>query len=64
MISRADPWAPVWQLNKPSTWTLTLSTASGTLVRTLTGTSTWKLTARPRNAEGPGLTLSCPMTLG
>ncbi|MGI5428848.1 hypothetical protein [Streptomyces sp. CA-179760] len=27
-------------LNKPSTWTLTLTTASGTVVRTLTGTST------------------------
>ncbi|MFI6209583.1 FlgD immunoglobulin-like domain containing protein [Streptomyces sp. NPDC051041] len=36
----AEPWQPVWQLNKPSTWTLTLSDAAGTVVRTLDGVST------------------------
>ncbi|MCW8100229.1 FlgD immunoglobulin-like domain containing protein [Streptomyces tauricus] len=36
----ASPWQPVWQLSKPSTWTLTLSNSSGTTVRTLTGAST------------------------
>ncbi|MET9564365.1 FlgD immunoglobulin-like domain containing protein [Streptomyces tauricus] len=36
----ANPWQPVWQLSKPSTWTLTLSNSSGTTVRTLTGAST------------------------
>ncbi|BCL27458.1 FlgD immunoglobulin-like domain containing protein [Streptomyces aurantiacus] len=36
----ADPWRPVWQLSKPSAWTLTLSNSSGTTVRTLTGAST------------------------
>jgi hypothetical protein len=40
VIGRSMPWAPVWQLNKPSSWTLTLTKASGTAVRTLTGTST------------------------
>ncbi|MFC9128668.1 FlgD immunoglobulin-like domain containing protein [Streptomyces sp. NPDC057099] len=88
VIGRSFPWSPVWQLNKPSTWTLTLTTASGTAVRTLTGTSTgaavrpawdgttasgagapsggytWKLTARPRDNQGPDLTLSGTMNLG
>ncbi|MFI6374624.1 FlgD immunoglobulin-like domain containing protein [Streptomyces sp. NPDC050546] len=88
VIGRSFPWSPVWQLNKPSTWTLTLTTASGTAVRTLTGTSTgaavrpawdgttdtgagapsggytWKLSARPRDGQGPDLTLSGTMTLG
>ncbi|GAA3818591.1 hypothetical protein GCM10022403_059980 [Streptomyces coacervatus] len=36
----SNPWKPVWQLSKPSTWTLTLATGTGTVVRTLTGTST------------------------
>jgi hypothetical protein len=36
----AAPWQPVWQLNKPSTWTLSLSDAAGTVVRTLGGAST------------------------
>ncbi|MFB8248311.1 FlgD immunoglobulin-like domain containing protein [Streptomyces sp. NPDC055952] len=40
VIGKASPWAPVWQLNKPSTWTLTLTDAFGTAVRTLTGAST------------------------
>ncbi|MFI8167290.1 hypothetical protein ACIGAN_13120 [Streptomyces sp. NPDC085931] len=40
VIGRSFPWSPVWQLNKPSTWTLTLADASGTVVRTLTGAST------------------------
>ncbi|MEU9452495.1 hypothetical protein [Streptomyces sp. NPDC048277] len=39
-IGRSTPWSPVWQLNKPSTWTLTLATPSGKVVRTLTGAST------------------------
>ncbi|MFJ5999157.1 FlgD immunoglobulin-like domain containing protein [Streptomyces sp. NPDC092370] len=30
----------MWQLNKPATWTLTLTNASGKAVRTLTGAST------------------------
>ncbi|QWB22865.1 MULTISPECIES: FlgD immunoglobulin-like domain containing protein [Streptomyces] len=88
VIGRSFPWSPVWQLNKPSTWTLTLTTASGTTVRTLTGTSTgaavrpawdgttgtgagapsgaytWKLTAHPRDDQGPDLTLSGTMNLG
>ncbi|WP_406487743.1 FlgD immunoglobulin-like domain containing protein [Streptomyces phaeochromogenes] len=34
-----DPWQPVWQLSKPSTWTLTLTDASGNVVRDLTGDS-------------------------
>lgn len=77
----ANPWAPVWQLNKPSTWTLTLSNSAGTVVRTLTGSSTgaavraswnglwdngnrivgtytWKLTAQPRDGQGPDLALT------
>ncbi|GGN76135.1 hypothetical protein GCM10011579_056840 [Streptomyces albiflavescens] len=78
----SSPWRPVWQLNKPSTWTLTLSTGSGTVVRTLTGSSTaaavrpawdgrrtdgtqaprgtytWKLTAAPRDGQGPDLALT------
>ncbi|MEV7390174.1 hypothetical protein [Streptomyces sp. NPDC091215] len=39
-ITRSAPWAPVWQLSKPTSWTLTLATPSGTVRRTLTGTST------------------------
>lgn len=39
VIGKSIPWTPVWQLNKPSTWTLTLTNASGTVVRTLTGAS-------------------------
>ncbi|MFE9878363.1 FlgD immunoglobulin-like domain containing protein [Streptomyces sp. NPDC005784] len=35
--SSLSPWRPVWQLNKPADWTLTLSSASGTVVRTVTG---------------------------
>ncbi|WP_181361586.1 FlgD immunoglobulin-like domain containing protein [Streptomyces sp. A244] len=88
VIGKAFPWAPVWQLNKPSTWTLTLTDAFGRPVRTLTGTSTgaavrpawdgttdsgggatggpytWKLTAHPRDGQGPGLTLSGSMNPG
>ncbi|MFJ2965972.1 FlgD immunoglobulin-like domain containing protein [Streptomyces collinus] len=88
VIGKAFPWSPVWQLNKPSTWTLTLTNASGKIVRTLTGSSTgaavrpawdgttdsgggttggaytWKLTAHPRDGQGPDLTLSGTMTLG
>ncbi|MFC9685319.1 FlgD immunoglobulin-like domain containing protein [Streptomyces sp. NPDC056948] len=88
VIGRSFPWSPVWQLNKPSTWTLTLTTASGTVVRTLTGASTgaavrpawdgttdtgagapsggyaWRLSAHPRDGQGPDLTLSGTMTLG
>ncbi|MEU3490169.1 FlgD immunoglobulin-like domain containing protein [Streptomyces massasporeus] len=72
----------------PSTWTLTLTDASGKIVRTLTGRSTraavrpawdgtsdsgggttggaytWRLTAHPRDGQGPDLTLSGTMTLG
>ncbi|MGW2702507.1 FlgD immunoglobulin-like domain containing protein [Streptomyces sp. NPDC001340] len=40
VIGTSMPWSPVWQLNKPSTWTLTLATSSGTVLRTLTGAST------------------------
>lgn len=36
----AEPWLPVWQLSKPSAWTLQLISTTGTVVRTLTGTST------------------------
>jgi hypothetical protein len=88
VIGKSFPWAPVWQLNKPSTWTLTLTNAFGKIVRTLTGSSTgaavrpawdgttdsgggttsgpytWKLTAHPRDGQGPDLTLSGTMTLG
>lgn len=88
VLGKSFPWSPVWQLNKPSTWTLTLANASGTVVRTLTGASTgaavrpawdgitdngggatggtytWKLTAHPRDDQGPDLTLSGTMTLG
>ncbi|MEU9409776.1 hypothetical protein AB0E08_29350 [Streptomyces sp. NPDC048281] len=39
-VTRSAPWSPVWQLNKPSRWTLTLATPSGTVRRTLTGAST------------------------
>lgn len=76
-----NPWQPVWQLNKPADWTLTLSNSGGTVVRTLTGatkgaavraawdgygedgrrtagTYTWKLTAQPRDAQGPALTVT------
>ncbi|MDQ0932947.1 FlgD immunoglobulin-like domain containing protein [Streptomyces turgidiscabies] len=34
-----SPWRPVWQLNKPATWTLTLANSAGTTVRTLTGST-------------------------
>lgn len=77
----AEPWQPVWQLSKPSTWTLTLTNASGNVVRSITGDSraaavraswdgmwgdgtrargtyTWRLTAEPRDGQGPGLTLT------
>lgn len=78
----------MWQLNKPSTWRLTLSNASGTVVRTLTGASTaaavrpawdartdsgtfvpsgtytWKLTAEPRDGQGPALALTGTTTAG
>ncbi|MFG2809439.1 MULTISPECIES: FlgD immunoglobulin-like domain containing protein [Streptomyces] len=87
VIGRSFPWTPVWQLNKPSTWALTLANSSGKIVRTLTGSSTgaavrpawdgttdsggatggaytWKLTAHPRDGQGPDLTLSGTMTLG
>ncbi|MFI8894122.1 hypothetical protein [Streptomyces paradoxus] len=88
VIGKAFPWAPVWQLNKPSTWTLTLTDAFGKPVGTLTGASTgaavrpawdgttdsgggatggpytWKLTAHPRDGQGPGLTLSGTMNPG
>ncbi|MGI5378453.1 hypothetical protein ACQEV2_30215 [Streptomyces sp. CA-251387] len=80
------PWRPVWQLNKPATWTLTLSNSTGTPVRTLTGstkgaavraawdgswddgrrvagTYTWKLTAEPRDNEGPALTATGTTTV-
>lgn len=81
------PWRPVWQLNKPATWTLTLSNSGGTVVRTLTGstqgaavrpawdaygedgrrvisgTYAWKLTARPRDADGPALTVTGTTTV-
>ncbi|MGW4870891.1 hypothetical protein [Streptomyces chartreusis] len=81
------PWRPVWQLNKPATWTLTLSNSGGTVVRTLTGstqgaavrpawdaygkdgrrvisgTYAWKLTAQPRDAEGPALTVTGTTTV-
>ncbi|MFC8245558.1 FlgD immunoglobulin-like domain containing protein [Streptomyces chartreusis] len=76
-----NPWQPVWQLNKPADWTLTLSNSGGTVVRTLTGatkgaavraawdghgedgrrtagTYTWKLTAQPRDDQGPALTVT------
>ncbi|MEV3972012.1 FlgD immunoglobulin-like domain containing protein [Streptomyces sp. NPDC050698] len=87
VIGKAFPWTPVWQLNKPSSWTLTLTNASGKVVRTLTGRSTgaavrpawdgttdsggatsgahtWKLTAHPRDGQGPDLALTGSMTLG
>ncbi|MEU6343412.1 hypothetical protein ABZ883_21015 [Streptomyces sp. NPDC046977] len=82
----SNPWKPVWQLTKPSTWTLTLATTTGSVVRTLTGTSTaaavraswdgnrddgtrlrgtytWKLTAKPRDGQGPDLTLTGTTTV-
>ncbi|MGY6024426.1 FlgD immunoglobulin-like domain containing protein [Streptomyces spinosirectus] len=83
----AAPWKPVWQLSKPSAWTLTLKTAAGATVRTLIGDSTaaavrpawdgyrqdgtrapggtyaWTLTARPRDAQGPDLTLTGTTTV-
>ncbi|MFI7387319.1 FlgD immunoglobulin-like domain containing protein [Streptomyces sp. NPDC049813] len=34
------PWQPVWQLNKPAAWKLTLADGGGTVVRTLTGSAT------------------------
>jgi hypothetical protein len=56
------PWSPAWRLNKPSTWTLTLTKASGTGARTLTGTSTgaavrpaWDGTTDTGAAAGSGL---------
>ncbi|MDF3144974.1 MULTISPECIES: FlgD immunoglobulin-like domain containing protein [unclassified Streptomyces] len=84
--TKANPWQPVWQLNKPATWTLTLSNSSGTVIRTLTGstkgaavraawdgygddgrrvtgTYTWKLTAEPRDNEGPALTTTGTTTV-
>jgi hypothetical protein len=88
VIGKAFPWSPVWQLNKPSTWTLTLTDVFGKPVRTLTGASTgaavrpawdgttdsgggatggpytWKLTAHPRDGQGPDLTLSGTMNPG
>ncbi|MER6688264.1 hypothetical protein [Streptomyces minutiscleroticus] len=83
----AQPWQPVWQLNKPSTWTLRLTGTDGTVVRTLTGASTaaavrpswdgtttaggraprdtytWRLTAEPRDGQGPGLLLTGTTTV-
>ncbi|WP_143054233.1 hypothetical protein [Streptomyces sp. KS_5] len=79
--TKLTPWQPVWQLNKPADWTLTLSNSGGTVVRTLTGaakgaalraawdgygedgrrisgTYTWKLTAQPRDDQGPALTVT------
>ncbi|MFI6489623.1 FlgD immunoglobulin-like domain containing protein [Streptomyces sp. NPDC050564] len=85
--SASNPWRPVWQLNKPSAWTLTLSNTAGGVVRTLTGASTaaavraswnaqndsgtyvprgtytWKLTAAPRDGQGPDLTLTGTTTV-
>lgn len=84
--TKSTPWQPVWQLNKPATWTVTLSNSSGTVVRTLTGstkgaavraawdgywgdgrrvsgTYTWKLTAEPRDNEGPALTATGTTTV-
>ncbi|MER5937309.1 FlgD immunoglobulin-like domain containing protein [Streptomyces sp. NPDC001928] len=84
--SMSNPWQPVWQLSKPATWTLTLSNAGGTVVRTLTGatkgaavraawdgyrddghriagTYTWKLTAQPRDDQGPALTVTGAITV-
>ncbi|WP_187284321.1 hypothetical protein [Streptomyces sp. uw30] len=79
--TKSNPWQPVWQLNKPATWTLTLSNSGGTAIRTLTGstqgaavraawdgfgddgrritgTYTWKLTAEPRDDQGPAVTVT------
>ncbi|KUL26080.1 hypothetical protein [Streptomyces regalis] len=84
--AKSNPWQPVWQLNKPATWTLTLSNSGGTVVRALTGstkgaairaawdgywgdgrrvigTYTWKLTAEPRDNEGPALTTTDTTTV-
>lgn len=84
--TKSNPWQPVWQLNKPAAWTLTLSNSGGTVVRTLTGstkgaavrtawdgygddgrriagTYTWKLTAEPRDGEGPALTATGTTTV-
>ncbi|WP_369249413.1 FlgD immunoglobulin-like domain containing protein [Streptomyces sp. R41] len=85
--SVSNPWRPVWQLNKPSAWTLTLSNTAGTVVRIQTGASTaaavraswnaqndsgtyvprgtytWKLTAEPRDGQGPALTLTGTTTV-
>ncbi|MEU4616099.1 FlgD immunoglobulin-like domain containing protein [Streptomyces umbrinus] len=81
-----DPWQPVWQLSRPSTWTLTLTNASGNVVRNLTGDSkaaavraswdgrwgdgnraagtyTWRLTAKPRDGQGPDLALTGTTTV-
>ncbi|MGY1497303.1 FlgD immunoglobulin-like domain containing protein [Streptomyces sp. QTS52] len=85
--STGSPWRPVWQLNKPATWTLTLTDSAGTTVRTLTGstkaaavraswdglwsdghyasgTYTWKLTAEPKDSQGPALNLMGTTTAG
>ncbi|MFE4550750.1 FlgD immunoglobulin-like domain containing protein [Streptomyces sp. NPDC056785] len=83
----AEPWRPVWQLSKPSAWTLQLTSTTGTVVRTLTGSSTaaavraswdgattaggraprgsytWKLTAVPRDHQGPDLQLTGTTTV-
>ncbi|MFJ7074535.1 hypothetical protein [Streptomyces sp. NPDC098781] len=84
--TKSSPWQPVWQLNKPADWTLTLSNSGGTTVRTLTGgtkgaaarpswdgygedgrrisgTYSWKLTAQPRDDEGPALTVTGTTTV-
>uniref|UniRef100_A0AAU1HVW4 FlgD/Vpr Ig-like domain-containing protein n=1 Tax=Streptomyces sp. NBC_00180 TaxID=2903632 RepID=A0AAU1HVW4_9ACTN len=37
--TKSNPWQPVWQLNKPADWTLTLTDSSGTVVRSLTGST-------------------------
>lgn len=37
--TKSNPWQPVWQLNKPADWTLTLTNGSGTVVRSLTGST-------------------------
>jgi FlgD Ig-like domain len=81
-----DPWRPIWQLSKPSTWTLNLFDGKGTIVRTLTGASTaaavepswngawdngtrvsgtytWELTAKPRDGQGPDLSITGTTTV-
>ncbi|WP_405589524.1 hypothetical protein [Streptomyces sp. NBC_01092] len=84
--TKSNPWQPVWQLNKPATWTLTLSNSGGTVIRTLTGSTqgaavraawdgygddgrritgayTWKLTAEPRDNQGPAVTVTGTTTV-